>query len=73
MRTVIRGVKESGDAADRARRIAAILAAGLERLFGGGEKVGAEGETALDYDGNPSVTTDCRADGPAEESDDLGD
>ena len=71
--TLIRRAKESGHAADRARRIAAILAAGLERLLGGGEKVGAEDETALDYRGNPSVTTDCRADGSAKESDNLGD
>ena len=71
--TLIRRAKESGDAADRARRIAAILAAGLERLLGGGEKVGAEGETALDYGGKPSVTTDCRADGSVQESNDIGD
>lgn len=73
MRTVIRRAKHCGDAEIRARRIGAILAAGLERLLGADQKVGVTGETALDYGGNASVTTDCRADGSAEESDDLGD
>lgn len=59
--TVIRRAKDPGDAKDRARRMAAILGAGLERLL------------ALDYGGNASVTTDCPADGPAQETDARGD
>lgn len=59
--TVIRRAKDPGDAKDRARRMAAILGAGLERLL------------ALDYCADASVTTDCPADGPAQESGDLGD
>jgi len=70
---VIRHAKDPADSGYRARRIAAILAAGLERLLGADRKVGAAGEAALDYGGKPSVTTDCRADGSAKESDDLGD
>ena len=71
--TVIRHTKDPADSGYRARRIATILAAGLERLLGGDQGVGVEDGTALDYGANPSVTTDCRAEGPVEESDDRGD
>ena len=59
--TVTRQTSESGGAKDRARRIAVILAAGLERLL------------ALDSGERESVTTDCPADGEAQESDERGD
>lgn len=59
--TVIRRAKDPGDAKDRARRMAAILGAGLERLL------------ALDYWADASVTTDCPADGAAQETDERGD
>ena len=71
--TVIRHAKDPADSGYRARRVATILAAGLERLLGGDQGVGVEDGTALDYGGKPSVTTDCRADGSAQESDDIGD
>jgi len=71
--TVIRHVKDPADSGYRARRIATILAAGLERLLGGDRGVSVEDGTALDYGANRSVTTDCRAEGPVEESDDRGD
>ena len=71
--TVIRHVKDPADSGYRARRIAAILVAGLERLMGGDQEVSVEDGTALDYGANRSVTTDCRADGSAQESDDIGD
>ncbi len=72
--TVIRRISDSADAKERARRVATILAAGLERLLGGsGQKTSAADETALDSRENQSVTTDCLADGSAQEPDDLGD
>ncbi len=72
--TVVRRAEHSGDAKERARRIATILAAGLERLLGGsGQKAAAADEAALDSRENQSVTTDCPADGSAEESNGLGD
>ncbi len=67
--TVVRRAEHSGDAKERARRIAAILAAGLERLLAGRQ----EAEAALDSREDQSVTTDCPADGSAEESNGLGD
>ena len=67
--TVIRRAEHSGDARERARRIATILAAGLERLLAGRQ----EAEAALDSGEDQSVTTDCPADGLAEESNGLGD
>ena len=63
-----RRCEDSGDVKERARRIAAILAAGLERLLTGRQEV----EAALDSRENQSVTTDRPADGSARESDDLG-
>lgn len=59
--TVIRRVEDSGDSKDKARRLATILAAGLERLL------------ALDSKGNERVTTDCPADGEGQESEERGD
>ncbi len=66
---VIRRAEHFGDAKERARRIATILAAGLERLLAGLQ----EADVALDSRENQSVTTDCPADGSAEETNDLGD
>ena len=67
--TVVRRAEHSGDAKERARRIATILAAGLERLLAGRQ----EAEAALDSREDQSVTTDCPADGSAEGSNGLGD
>ncbi len=67
--TVVRRAENSGDAKERARRIATILAAGLERLLAYRQKA----EAALDSREDQSVTTDCPADGSAEESNGLGD
>ena len=67
--TVVRRAEHSGDAKERARRIATILAAGLERLLVGRHKAKA----ALDSREDQSVTTDCPADGSAEESNGRGD
>ena len=67
--TVVRRAEHSGDAKERARRIATILAAGLERLLAGRQ----EAEAALDSREDQRVTTDCPANGSAEESNDLGD
>ncbi len=67
--TVVRRAEHSGDAKERARHIATILAAGLERLLAGRQ----EAEAALDSREDQSVTTDCPTDGSAEESNGLGD
>ncbi len=67
--TVVRSAEHFGDAKERARRIATILAAGLERLLAGRQ----EAEAALDSREDQSVTTDCPADGSARESGDRGD
>jgi hypothetical protein len=66
---MVRRAEHSGDAKERARRIATILAAGLERLLAGRQ----EAEAALDTREDQSVTTDCPADGLVEESNGLGD
>ena len=67
--TVVRRVEQAGDAKERARRIATILAAGFERLLAGRQ----EAEAALDSREDQSVTTDYPTDGSVEESDGLGD
>ncbi len=66
--TVIRRAEHSGGARERARRIATILAAGLERLLAGRH----EAEAALDSREDQRVTTDCPVDGSAEGSSGLG-
>ena len=66
--TVVRRAEHSGDVKERARRIATILAAGLERLLAGRQ----EAEAELDSREDQRVTTDGPADGSAEGSSGLG-
>jgi hypothetical protein len=51
---------------ERTRQVAAILAAGLERLLERRKEAAQQAAAALDFRPNVSVTTDCRSNGNAE-------
>jgi len=60
-------VREEPDDEERPRKVAAILAAGLERLMRSQEEVRKETRTAVDFSPDLSVTTDCQSNGNVEE------
>jgi hypothetical protein len=60
-------VKEEPDDEERTRKVAAILAAGLERLFRNRKEAVKNPDAGLDFPPDLSVTTDCQSNGDAEE------
>jgi hypothetical protein len=60
-------VREEPADAERTRKVAAILAAGLERLLRSRKEAVKNPYAGLDFPPDLSVTTDCQSNGDAEE------
>jgi len=60
-------VREEPDDEERTRKVAAILAVGVERLLRSRKEAVGNPDTAVDFPPDLSVTTDCQSNGSVEE------